>query len=205
VEPERFASLRPPTYGGAMSNPGQPQAGATAPPAGALGAVGGLPGGSQTNLGIAAGNNQTNLGMQGGVNYAIPPFNFNRYQAQLGNLGGQIGNLGGQTGLQGGFAASSAFLNDVSSNTLNFDNGRKLTFEQLQQRKQELQNNKDNARKIGKALAMLDPTESVASVASAEDIGDVCQYVIEDRVSLPRQKSAMLPIVKQPIDATKVS
>ena len=26
VEPERFASLRPPTYGGAMTNPGQPAA-----------------------------------------------------------------------------------------------------------------------------------------------------------------------------------
>ena len=52
---------------------------------------------------------------------------------------------------------------------------------------------------------MLDATQSVASVASAEDIGDVCQYVIDDQVTLPRQKSAMLPIVKQPIDASKIS
>jgi Domain of unknown function (DUF4139) len=203
VEPERFASLRPPTYGGALTNPGQQQAGAPAPPAGAL-VAGGFPVNGQTNLGFTGGNNQTNLGIQGGWNYANAAFNFNRYQAQFGNLGGQFGNLGGQSGLQGGYAGNSAFVNDVS-NTLNFDNGRKLTFEQLQQRKQELQNNKENAKRTGKALAMLDPTESVASVASAEDIGDVCQYVIEDRVSLPRQKSAMLPIVKQPIDATKVS
>jgi hypothetical protein len=45
----------------------------------------------------------------------------------------------------------------------------------------------------------------VASVASAEDIGDVCHYVIDEAVSLPRQKSAMLPIVNQKVDAAKVS
>jgi hypothetical protein len=52
---------------------------------------------------------------------------------------------------------------------------------------------------------MLDATQSVASVASAEDIGDVCQYVIEDRVSLPRQKSAMLPIVNKDVEGSRIS
>jgi hypothetical protein len=104
--------------------------------------------------------------------------------------------------MQGG-NANTAMLGD--NNNLNFANNGKITFEQLQQRQQELRNNRDAAKKIGSALVMLDATQSVASVASAEDIGDVCQYVIEDRVSLPRQKSAMLPIMKQAIGATKVS
>src|SRR5262249_59722494 len=91
-------------------------------------------------------------------------------------------------------------------NTLNFfANNSKLTFEQLQQRQQEQRANRDQAKKVGSAIAMLDPSHSVASVASAEDIGDVCHYVIDERVSLPRQKSAMLPIVQQPVDCTKVS
>jgi hypothetical protein len=90
------------------------------------------------------------------------------------------------------------------ANTANTMNTR-LTFEQLQQRRQQLQQEKANARKVGTALAMLDPTEGVASVASAEDIGDVCQYRIEDRVNLPRQKSAMLPIISQTVEGEKVS
>src|SRR5262249_27574930 len=78
-------------------------------------------------------------------------------------------------------------------------------FEQFQQRQQEQRANKDKAGKLGKAIAMLDPSQSIASVATAEDIGDVCHYVIDDRVSLPRQKSAMLPIVQQTVDAAKPS
>jgi hypothetical protein len=196
VEPERFASLRPPTYGGAMTNPAQPGAGAIGViggAGGALGALGALGGNVNTNNpddDLARLNfRQQQLLMQNGV--------YNRYQ-----LGAQLGNLGGQTGLQGG-NSNTLMLGD--NNNANFANNGKITFEQLQQRQQELRNNKDQAKRIGSALVMLDATQSVASVASAEDIGDVCQYVIEDRVSLPRQKSAMLPIIKQPINATKVS
>jgi hypothetical protein len=190
VEPERFASLRPPTYGGAMTSAGQQVAAAPAgvPMPVIAGTIvqGGMPN-------PAAGANPANLNW-GFANGTLP---FNRYQ-----LGAQLGNLGGQAGLQGGIS-NTLMLGD--NNNANFGNNGKITFEQLQQRQQELRNNKDQARRIGSALVMLDATQSVASVASAEDIGDVCQYVIEDRVSLPRQKSAMLPIIKQPIDASKVS
>ena len=89
-----------------------------------------------------------------------------------------------------------------TAKTFNYANNR-LSFEQLQQRKAELQSNKDKAKNIGKAIAMLDPSQSIASVASAEDIGDVCHYVIDEPVTLPRQKSAMLPIVKQKVDASE--
>jgi hypothetical protein len=51
----------------------------------------------------------------------------------------------------------------------------------------------------------LDLSRGVASAASAMELGDFFQYLIEQPVTLPRQKSAMLPIVTQEVDGTKVS
>jgi hypothetical protein len=160
VEPERFASLRPPTYAGPMTSAAQATGfgggiGGGIAGGGALGALGGL--------GFAGGNNPSNMGNQGGVP-------FNRFQAAS-----QLGFQGGET----------------------FGNAR-LSFEQLQERRQ----GKDRVKKEG---AILNPAESVASVASAEDIGDVCHYVIDEKVTLPRQKSTMLPIVTQSAEVAKVS
>ena len=79
----------------------------------------------------------------------------------------------------------------------------KLSYEEMQQRRQALRQNKDNAKKIGSALA-LDPS-GAASVANADEIGDYFQYAIDQKVTLPRQKSAMLPIVNQPVEGKRVS
>src|SRR5947209_8368010 len=93
VEPERFASLRPPTYGGAMTNPGQVGERGQVPPA-----------------------------SQPGFQYAIPPFNANagpanRFQGQLGG-----GGFGPQFGLQGGnFNNLNGQVNDF--NPRNFVSG----------------------------------------------------------------------------------
>jgi hypothetical protein len=46
---------------------------------------------------------------------------------------------------------------------------------------------------------------AVASAATAANLGDFFQYVIDHPVSLPRQKSAMLPIVSTDIEGAKVS
>ena len=51
----------------------------------------------------------------------------------------------------------------------------------------------------------IDPRSSVSSSAVATQLGDFFQYLIENPVSLPRQKSAMLPIVNQDVEGTKVS
>ncbi len=45
----------------------------------------------------------------------------------------------------------------------------------------------------------------VASAATGGEVGELFQYVIDAPVSIPRQSSAMIPIVNQEIDATKVS
>jgi hypothetical protein len=186
VEPERFASLRPPTYGGAMPSPAQPAA---------------VGGGAQGGFAGFAG-----VQPQTGFQYAIPAFTGNRYGMQLNNLPGNFAfQNGGTTNTPGQINSFNPqnFMQGVTglNNATNNDFNGRLTFEQLQQRKQD----KEKAGKLARAITMLDPSQSVASVASAEDIGDVCHYVIDEAVSLPRQKSAMLPIVTQSVNATKIS
>jgi hypothetical protein len=49
-----------------------------------------------------------------------------------------------------------------------------------------------------------DPTASVVAAASAGKLGELFQYTI-DKVSLPRQRSAMIPILTDSIDVERVS
>jgi hypothetical protein len=201
VEPELFASLRPPTYDGSIIGPGG-AADMPVPPGqgavnlGALGAVGG----GNVQLGGLGLQGQANLGAGGGM-FGQPGGYFNRYQlgGQLGNLGVgglQLGNLGGN-GLQlGGLGGQLG----NASNPMN-----RLTYEQLQQRRQEQLAAREKARQVGSRLSAIDPHEGITSVAAAEEIGDYFQYVIEQRVSLPRQKSALFPILSKQVETTKVS
>jgi hypothetical protein len=51
----------------------------------------------------------------------------------------------------------------------------------------------------------LDLGKSVASAATASKLGDYFQYAIDHEVNLPRQKSALLPIVTKDVDGERVS
>jgi hypothetical protein len=51
----------------------------------------------------------------------------------------------------------------------------------------------------------MDLKRGVASSATAGELGDFFQYVIDHPVSLPRQKSALLPIVQKEVEAARVS
>ncbi|HEX2971962.1 MAG TPA: hypothetical protein VHP11_06495, partial [Tepidisphaeraceae bacterium] len=53
-------------------------------------------------------------------------------------------------------------------------------------------------------VKIMDFTSSVASVASAAKLGELFQYTVGS-VSLPRQRSAMLPILTDPIEIEKLS
>jgi hypothetical protein len=55
------------------------------------------------------------------------------------------------------------------------------------------------------AASGLDLRQGVASAAVATALGEYFQYQIEQPVSLARQKSALLPIVNQAVEASKVS
>jgi hypothetical protein len=60
--------------------------------------------------------------------------------------------------------------------------------------------------RLGAAVRFgMDPRQGVTSAASATEMGDFFQYVIDKPVTLPRQKSAMLPIVNQDVQAARVS
>jgi hypothetical protein len=52
--------------------------------------------------------------------------------------------------------------------------------------------------------APIDATASVSALASAGKIGELFQYTVGD-VSLPRQSSAMIPIITDPVDVQRVS
>ncbi len=52
--------------------------------------------------------------------------------------------------------------------------------------------------------SVLDASASVQALASAEAVGELFQYAVGN-VSLPRQRSAMIPIISSPIDLEKVS
>ncbi|HEX3314226.1 MAG TPA: hypothetical protein VHR72_05000, partial [Gemmataceae bacterium] len=204
VEPDQFASLRPPVYAGSMEGAGvpvaqnatnlpgmllQPRAGAVpfnGPPMGGFG--GGAPGGGLGNGGIAN-NEQFQLQerlrqFQNGGDRAQQQLGLgNNYQNNFRNNGNFDGN---------GF------------NNFNPSANNRLTYEELQQRRQQLAAVKDEAKAKGAAIAM-NFREGIQSVATAEEVGDYYQYVIDQRISLSRQKSAMLPIVDQTIDGSKLS
>jgi hypothetical protein len=57
----------------------------------------------------------------------------------------------------------------------------------------------------GYKLATIDPAKGVTSAASAQQLGTYYVYTIQHAVNLPRQKSALLPIVDKTVEGTKVS
>jgi hypothetical protein len=178
VEPELFASLRPPVYGGSMGGDGkQPMAGGGA---GGFGYSGGAPG-----------------------NDGLPP---------LAQMQGGVGpNRPSKQEPQGKILAG----NDVRQQSQNYRNNQdmenalnqqqKLNYDEYINRRKDAQKQKEEAKLKGATIAGLNYKEGIQSVASAEDVGDYYQYVIDQRITLPRQKSAMLPILNQTIEGAKVS
>ena len=63
----------------------------------------------------------------------------------------------------------------------------------------------DRLGKAGQAGAAWDLRQGVQSAAAAGDVGELFQYAIAAPVTLPRQQSAMLPIVNADVEGEKVS
>jgi len=188
VEPEQFASLRPPIYNGP----------------------------------ITAG--QIN---QGGAMNNMPSSRL----AGLGELGGGLGGLGIGGGLGGGGlgglpsnGASNRGANRLPGNRYkpfdraalprfpgqgrgeDFENpSDRLTYQEWLDRQLEKREAMKNAKKVGSALTRLDPTEGAATQATAEEIGDSYRYVLDEKITLPRQKSALLSILNQSVEGAKIS
>jgi hypothetical protein len=209
VEPEYFASLRPPVYSGALE-PGKE--GQKMPPGQGAGMFGGQ-------------------GMMGGL---PPPVTeggpAGRIQGFGGGFGGGFQGFGGfQGGFQGGFGQNPFANFGMQGGGFNgwgfnggwgmFDGNRyqqplpfgqntnpfnKLTYDELQARREQQAKQKGEAKDKGAAIAM-NFKEGIQSVATSEEVGDYYQYILDQKISLGRQKSAMLPILEQNIDGHKVS
>jgi hypothetical protein len=84
----------------------------------------------------------------------------------------------------------------------------KLTYEDLQQRRQEMlkkrDEERDRARRVGSTIAELG--EGIdAVVANADNLGDSFRYTIDQKVSLPRQMSSLLPLFNKGVQSTPLS
>ncbi len=190
VEPDLFASLRPPTYQGTMTSVN---------PTGMMG-VAGL-GNQAQNPGSGFGGGGQNGQLNNGT------LNFNGGFGQIGNGqfgGGQFGNLGGQFGQIGNnfnaYAPRSTRpnLRDLSGSRLNYNDyvGRVKNP------------NATPGQAADKSPAVRDPFDpagGVLAAAAAGRLGDSFQYAIADPVTLPRMKSAMLPIVSEAVEGARVS
>jgi hypothetical protein len=193
VEPELFASLRPPMYSGPLTT-GQ---------LGALG-FGGGQGGFGGQLGFGGGQGGFQGSGQNGIanGLAVPngsPMQQLQQQQNFlnstnsANLGNRYANPMGQMLAQG---------ND------------KLNYNDFQNKRREQLQNKDakpngeaqvgQAAQIGSVIAGVDPNLVEAALA-VEQLGNSAQFDIDEMVDLPRQQSAMLPLMDTPIDIKRVS
>lgn len=184
VEPELFASLRPPVYGGALQAEGR--------------------GAAAKNFTPAAGGMFGQFGQFGMMGAGAPPVPQSQGgPADMGGTVGQIGQFGGQGGFFPGGMNPNRYQQYAAPNLAMMHN--RLTYEELRQRNLQRTEARDEAKKAGSAIGAVNFKEGIQSVATAEEVGDYYQYVLDQKVSLARQKSAMVPIVDQTIEGAKVS
>jgi hypothetical protein len=196
VEPELFASLRPPTYDGGFGRrrvPGGMEEESFLPvaPRGA-GIQGGIQGNS-ARVGVITGTG-------------------NNLQGQGGFGGGGFGGGGfGGGGFPGEFGRPGVQLFDPNGRPDNFGASRPVTtiprttsplrLAPVPQSEAE----KKHVAEVGRELNQQLNTGAVGNAATAGKLGDSFQYVIDHPVTLPRQKSAMLPIVGKDVEVQRVS
>ena len=147
VEPELFASLRPPTYTGAMRR------------------------NDNTVLALEVDGDSLELMDQ---------------TKDLAGLGGRSGATKGKMLKESGGIANGAFRKpNAPANQADRDKMARELSEDLGKR--------------------MDIGRAAGSVATASQLGDYFQYVIDQPVNLGRQKSALLPIINKDVDAARVS
>jgi hypothetical protein len=181
IEPEVLASLRPPVYQPSEATederPAMPGAGLQ------TGLNVGFQGGF--NAGFNAG---FNVGLQGGFQGGLP----------AGRPG--AGPVGDCTGLNRYQVGPSGPLHFSPRHTA----APRLSYEQLLARRQEQAQKRREAREraaaLGKAIA-----EGLTSLPIEDEAGDTYRYAIDQKVSLPRQKSMLLPVLHDGVQATRVS
>jgi hypothetical protein len=191
VEPDLFASLRPPMYQGGL-NPVGMMGVAMGGNLGAFGNPGNpVMGQNQGFGGGFAGFGGQNLGIQGG---------FNGFQ-------GQFGNLGGQFGIQGGYSGFGGYLPRIPRPNLRTLYGDRLTYAEYVNRVRGNPGAPAPGVERPQTQTVKDPLDKEAGALAAADgsLGDMFEYTIEEPITLARQKSALLPLVNEPVEGSRVS
>ncbi|WP_439621139.1 DUF4139 domain-containing protein [Gemmata sp.] len=185
VEPELFASLRPPMYQGNLNPTGMGMGAGVNP--------------GQGNLGFGAGG----LGVGGGQLGQFGNFQGGNFQG--GNFqGGQFGNQGGQFGIQGGFANPAPYLPRVPRPDVRTLYGQRLTFEEyLGRSRGTVPPAADPDRPAAKTIR--DPLDKQGGALAAAEGGELFEVAIDGPVTLPRQKSALVPILDKEVTGSRVS
>src|SRR5579859_2558531 len=119
--------------------------------------------------------------------------------------GGAVGGEGKGGGFGGRGPAAAMKSMAPAGAALNDDMALGLR-EKAKDAKGEAQNRAAYARQLAADMdKRMNLQQGVQSAATASQLGDFFQYVINQPVTLPRQKSALLPIVNKEIDGTRLS
>jgi hypothetical protein len=171
VEPELFASLRPPTFNGAL-----------------------ISAGNAANLNPAQPGQPAQQGQLGNIRNWDNNNNDRNFNGYFGQSGAALGNR--------------YQLDPTNPNPALLMMRNRLSYEEQQARRQQQQQeqkaNREQALKLGSAIAAVDPRE-LANLSEDQESEDSYQYVIDQKVTVPRQKSAMLPVLTQEVTGTRVS
>ena len=189
VEPDLFASLRPPMYQGGLNPVGNLGGGAAMNNPNNAPAGNPFPGGQ----GFGGGG----FGGQGGFGGGQGGFG--------GGQGGFQGAFGLQGGGQGGFNGNYAYPPRVPRPDLRSLYGSRLSYVEYVNRL----NGNPSPRPEGVEAkkTVRDPLDKEAGALAAAEgsLGDMFEYTIEEPITLPRQKSAMLPIANETVEVTRVT
>jgi hypothetical protein len=197
LEPEVYASLRPPTFPGAL-------------------ATGGLIGGLQGGLQLGG------LGALGAGGLQVGGFNF---QGNV-NLGVGGGAAGFQGRLPGGFRLNplddekadgkagppligpGGLVNRYQLAFPASGPNYRLSYQELVQRTKQMREQSQQARAQAKQMGSLiaGRDESIEAIAvDADRIGESFRYRLDRKVNLPRKRSALLPVGDSAVAVTRLS
>jgi hypothetical protein len=125
--------------------------------------------------------------------------------SQIVGAQGQPGQPGGQFGFQGGFGfGGSPYPPRFARPDQRTLYGQRLSYTEYLERVR----GKAPQNAGGEGVqAVRDPLDRKAGALAVADgsLGDMFEYNIEEKVSLPRQKSAMLPFVNEAVEGSRVS
>lgn len=173
IEPEVYASLRPPIHPGSIVSLGQ------------LGALGAAGAGGLSAAQVGGGGFTGQFGLGGSLAQGQPLNPMDEQGRQLG-------------------MPANPLLNRYQMNIGVTNAAPRLGWDELKQRTQAMVEARRKAQHVGSAVASVDETlESIA--LDADRIGEGFRYTAAEKLSLARQKSALVPMLNEPVQLARVS